>query len=104
MNAGIFIDINEELKKCFFDFDNKIESLKMDKAGHPQKSSKGTKRPRSYEPPVIWEVSQLLEDQKTINHPALESAIFVVHGMGKQGWVETAAVLRKGIRRCNRTN
>lgn len=55
------------------------------------------KRPRAYDPLVIWEVSQILDQQKTKNHPALESAIFVVHGMGKQGWTETAADLREGF-------
>lgn len=55
------------------------------------------KRPRAYDPPVVWEISQILDQQKTNNHPALESAIFVVHGMGKQGWTETAANLREGF-------
>lgn len=55
------------------------------------------KRPRAYDPQVIWEVSQIRNQQKAKDHPALESAIFVVHGMGKQGWAETASILREGF-------
>src|SRR5262245_40349691 len=36
-------------------------------------------------------------DGEERRHPALTSAVFVVHGIGQQGWVSTSAKLRAGF-------
>ncbi len=53
---------------------------------------------RFYDSPVWWQSADVDprwpgEDR----HPALTSAIFVVHGMGEQRWAETAVSLRRGF-------
>ena len=47
------------------------------------------KRPRAWEKVYQWHLGQVPDSD-----PSKESAIFVVHGMGKQSWAETSATLR----------
>lgn len=47
------------------------------------------KRPRAWEKVYQWHLGQVPDSD-----PSKKSAIFVVHGMGKQSWAETAAELR----------
>lgn len=58
-------------------------------------------RPRAYEAGYPWNLRRVPPtatlDGKTIAHPARESAIFVVHGIGAQEATETAAELRSGF-------
>lgn len=57
-------------------------------------------RPSLFDDDVVWDNAQNYKlpegDIQTSIHPA-ECAIFVVHGMGEQEWVETAAHLRKNL-------
>jgi hypothetical protein len=54
------------------------------------KASQATyKRPRAWEKVYQWHLGQVPDSD-----PSKESAIFVVHGMGKQSWAETSAALR----------
>lgn len=50
------------------------------------------KRPRAYEPAVVWRLEQLLPDNR-----CWKGAVFVVHGMGAHRRGETAATLRYGF-------
>lgn len=50
------------------------------------------KRPRAWEKVYQWHIGQVPDSD-----PSKKSAIFVVHGMGKQTWAETAAVLRANM-------
>jgi hypothetical protein len=60
----------------------------MEQQSH--KDSQATyKRPRAWEKVYQWHLGQVPEDDSS-----KESAIFVVHGMGKQSWAETSAALR----------
>jgi hypothetical protein len=61
---------------------------------------KPARRPRFFDKDVVWDNAQDYESQKANAQGGLfpaECAIFVVHGMGEQGWVETAAYLRQGF-------
>ncbi len=49
-------------------------------------------RPRAWEKVFRWHLGQVENSD-----PSKKSAIYVVHGMGKQAWAETSAVLRAGI-------
>jgi hypothetical protein len=67
----------------------------------PNRDNSST-RPRAYEqntfPWNICRVPQSVEIKcKTILHPGRHCAIFVVHGMGEQQWMETAVALRSGF-------
>jgi len=50
------------------------------------------KRPRAWEKVYQWHIGQVPDSD-----PSKKSAIFVVHGMGKQSWAETAAELRANM-------
>jgi hypothetical protein len=59
-------------------------------------------RPRAYDPPPHpWLFEQILDKVtsagKEIPNPRKQAAMFVVHGMGTQGYPDTAVVLRDGI-------
>jgi hypothetical protein len=59
----------------------------------PNKVSQATyKRPRAWEKVYQWHIGQVPDSD-----PSKKSAIFVVHGMGKQSWAETAAALRANM-------
>lgn len=58
-----------------------------------KKVSRATyKRPRAWEKVYQWHIGQVPDSD-----PSKKSAIFVVHGMGKQSWAETSAVLRANM-------
>jgi hypothetical protein len=57
--------------------------------------------PRAYEDAAYeWDIRRVPEylqlDQDRVKHPGRTSGIFVVHGIGTQGFTETAAQLRSG--------
>ena len=58
-------------------------------------------RARAYEQVYQWHIGLVPEtisvNGTELKNPARTSAIFVVHGMGKQTWAETAALLRSGF-------
>ncbi len=55
-----------------------------------RKASQATyKRPRAWKNVYQWHLGQVPDDE-----PSKGSAIFVVHGMGRQRWAETSATLR----------
>ena len=49
-------------------------------------------RPKAWEKVYKWHLGQVDNTD-----PSKKSAIYVVHGMGRQAWAETSAVLRAGI-------
>jgi len=51
-----------------------------------------TGKPRAWEKVYKWHLGQVPDSD-----PSKESAIFVVHGMGKQSWAETSALLRANM-------
>jgi hypothetical protein len=60
------------------------------------------KRPRAWQHDVYpWSLRRIPEelnvDGDMVPHPGRRSAIFVVHGMGKPSWSQTAAILRSGF-------
>jgi len=59
------------------------------------------KRPPAYENVYQWHLGMVPKtiqvNEKTVDNPARNNAIFVVHGMGQQAWAETAALLRSGF-------
>jgi len=60
------------------------------------------RRRRAYERNVFpWHIGLIRETLeikgKKLPHPALKSAVFVVHGIGRQEFTETAALLRSGF-------
>jgi len=57
-----------------------------------QASQATYKRPRAWEKVYQWHLGQVPDSD-----PSKESAIFVVHGMGKQSWAETSAALRANM-------
>jgi hypothetical protein len=65
-------------------------------------SAEETPSPRFYElNSYQWNLHRVAKTVriggKTIPHPGRECAIFVVHGMGKQEWTDTAVMLRSGF-------
>jgi len=63
----------------------------MKKQSH--KASQATyKRPRAWEKVYQWHLGQVPDSDSS-----KDSAIFVVHGMGKQSWAETSAALRANM-------
>lgn len=57
------------------------------------------KRPRAYEPPPHpWTFEQIpAKDSEGNPNPCKQAAVFIVHGMGDQGFADTAIVFREGI-------
>lgn len=57
------------------------------------------KRPRAYEPPPHpWTFEQIpVTDSSGNPNPCKQAAVFIVHGMGDQGFADTAVVFREGI-------